>query len=242
MAAYLKGIKFMILETNGYVFNLRDEEHDPSDDHNLDWKVIEETWTENVYRIHQWHFAKNKNAVFVDIGANVGSVSLFVDNFNKDRKRKIRVFAIEPEPHNLILLQKNIEDNPVENVIVINKAIWHENKEVLITNRGGNSSIFEIEGVGQTKIQAITLEKLFKENNIKRVEVMKIDIEGAEFDLIINAPEKILAKINYLVLEFDKSFDGKFGIMVEKLAKQFSLEILGSPERGGYIYGNRYQN
>ncbi len=228
----------MILETNGYVFNLRDEEHDPSDDHDLDWKVIEETWTENVYRIHQWQFAED--AVFVDIGANVGSVSLFVDNFNKDREDKIRVFAIEPEPHNLSLLQKNIENNPVENVTVINKAIWHQNKEVLITNRGGNSSIFEIEGVEQTKIQAITLERLFRENNIKHVDVMKIDIEGAEFDLIINASEKTLAKIKYITLEFDKSFDGKFGIMVEKLAKQFGLEILGSPERGGYIYGNRY--
>jgi FkbM family methyltransferase len=238
VAAHLKGIKLMILETNGYVFNLRDEEHDPSDDHDLDWKVIEETWTENVYRIHQWQFAED--AVFVDIGANVGSVSLFVDNFNKDREDKIRVFAIEPEPHNLSLLQKNIESNPVENVTVINKAIWHQNKEVLITNRGGNSSIFEIEGVEQTKIQAITLEKLFKENNIEHVDVMKIDIEGAEFDLIINAPEKTLAKIKYITLEFDKSFDGKFGIMVEKLAKQFGLEILGSPERGGYIYGNRY--
>jgi FkbM family methyltransferase len=238
VAANLKGIKPMILETNGYVFNLRDEEHDPSDDHDLDWKVIEETWTENVYRIHQWQFAED--AVFVDIGANVGSVSLFVDNFNKDREDKIRVFAIEPEPHNLSLLQKNIENNPVENVTVINKAIWHQNKEVLITNRGGNSSIFEIEGVEQTKIQAITLERLFRENNIKHVDVMKIDIEGAEFDLIINASEKTLAKIKYITLEFDKSFDGKFGIMVEKLAKQFGLEILGSPERGGYIYGNRY--
>jgi FkbM family methyltransferase len=228
----------MIIETNGYVFTLRDEENDPSDDHDLDWKIIEETWTENVYRIHQWQFAED--AVFVDIGANVGSVSLFVDNFNKDREDKIRVFAVEPEPHNLSLLQENIKNNPVENVTVINKAICHQNKEVLITNRGGNSSIFEIEGVEQTKIQAITLEKLFKDNNIKHVDVMKIDIEGAEFDLIINAPEKTLAKIKYLTLEFDKSFDGKFGIMVEKLAKQFGLEILGSPERGGYIYGNRY--
>jgi FkbM family methyltransferase len=238
MGTDIKGARHMIIEADGYVFELRDKENDPSDDHDLDWKIIKETWTENVYRIHQWHFAED--AVFVDIGANVGSVSLFVDNFNKDREDKIRVFAVEPEPHNLSLLKKNIKNNPVENVTVINKAIWHQNKEVLITNRGGNSSIFESEGAEQTKIKAITLEKLFKENKIKHVDVMKIDIEGAEFDLIINAPEKILAKIKYLTLEFDKSFDGKFGIMVEKLAKQFGLEILGSPERGGYIYGNRY--
>jgi hypothetical protein len=69
---------------------------------------------------------------------------------------------------------------------------------------------------------------------------MKIDIEGAEFDLILNTSKKTLAKIKYLVLEFDKSFDGKFGQMIEKLAKQFGIDILGSPERGGYVYANRY--
>ena len=69
---------------------------------------------------------------------------------------------------------------------------------------------------------------------------MKIDIEGAEFDLIVNTPAETLAKIRYITLEFDKSFDGRFGMMVEKLSKQFGLEILGSPERGGYIYGHRY--
>jgi hypothetical protein len=69
---------------------------------------------------------------------------------------------------------------------------------------------------------------------------MKIDIEGAEFDLIINTPAETLAKIKTLVLEFDKSFDGRFGQMIEKLSKQFGIDILGSPERGGYVYANRY--
>ena len=84
------------------------------------------------------------------------------------------------------------------------------------------------------------MENLFSTYKIKEVDVMKIDIEGAEFDLILNTPPETLAKINKLVLEFDKSSDGKFGQMVEKLSKQFGIDILGSPERGGYIYANRY--
>ena len=119
-------------------------------------------------------------------------------------------------------------------------AIWHEPKNVFITNKGGNSSILDKSITESTEVLAITIQNLIDLYGIKEIDVMKIDIEGAEFDLIINTPPETLAKIKYLVLEFDKSFDGRFGMMVEKLSKQFGLEILGSPERGGYIYANRY--
>jgi FkbM family methyltransferase len=230
----------MILTLNEgeYAFKLRDFEDDPSYDNNLDYKVINETWVENVYRIHQYHFSGDK--VFVDIGANIGSVSIFVDSFNKILEDKIKVYAVEPEPNNIDLLNYNILNNPTENITIINNAVWHEEGTVTVSNKGGNSSIVYKTDSDFSHIEAITIEHLLNKYNIKEVDVMKIDIEGAEFDLIINTPAEILAKIKYLTLEFDKSFDGKFGIMVEKLSKQFGLEILGSPERGGYIYANRY--
>lgn len=228
-----------ILNYENYNFQIREYAEDPSDDHNLDFKVVNETWIENVYRIHQGQFFGG--GVFVDIGANIGSVSLFVDSFNKDRPddSKIKVYAVEPEPNNLYLLNQNIENNPTENITIVNNAIWHEEKMVSISNRGGNSSIVDTEE-DNSEVLAITLETLFSTYDIKEVDVMKIDIEGAEFDLIINTPAETLAKINRLVLEFDKSFDGRFGQMIEKLSKQFGIDILGSPERGGYVYANRY--
>ena len=228
-----------ILNHENYNFQIREYAEDPSDDHNLDFKVINETWIENVYRIHQGQFFGG--GVFVDIGANIGAVSLFVDSFNKDREddSKIKVYSVEPEPNNLYLLNKNIENNPTENITIVNNAIWYEEKMVSISNRGGNSSILDLEE-DSSEVLAITLETLFLTYDIKEVDVMKIDIEGAEFDLIINTPAETLAKINRLVLEFDKSFDGRFGQMIEKLSKQFGIDILGSPERGGYVYANRY--
>lgn len=223
-----------------YSFEIRSFLDDPSNDHNLDYKVIDETWNENVYRIHEYQF--KDNAVFLDIGANIGSVSLYVDNFNKvrDEDNKIKVYSVEPEPNNLLLLKENIKNNPTENITVINNAIWHEQKTVLITNKGGNSSIINETNDESVEVLAITIQDFIDLYGIDEIDVVKIDIEGAEFDLIINTPPETLAKIKYITLEFDKSFDGRFGIMVEKLSKQFGLEILGSPERGGYIYGNRY--
>ena len=223
-----------------YSFQIRESAEDPSYDHNLDFKVINETWEENVYRIYEDQFSGE--GIFVDIGANIGAVSIFVDSFNNDRgyNNKIKVYAVEPEPNNLLLLNQNIQNNPVKNITVVNNAIWHQQEMVSISNRGGNSSIVNLENENKTEVLAITMESLFSKYNIKEVDVMKIDIEGAEFGLIINTPAETLAKINRLVLEFDKSFDGSFGKMIEKLAKQFGIEILGSPERGGYVYANRY--
>jgi FkbM family methyltransferase len=241
MATHIERIKYMKFYLNAvdYNFQIRENENDPSYDHNLDFKVINETWKENVYRLHEYQFSYN--GVFVDIGANIGAVSIFVDSFNKNRgfENKIKVYAVEPEPNNLYLLKQNIENNPTENITIINNAIWHEEKMVLISNRGGNSNIIEPEE-DTSEVLAITLETLFSTYDIKEVDVMKIDIEGAEFDLILNTPKETLGKIKTLVLEFDKSFDGRFGKMIEKLSKQFGIDILGSPERGGYVYANRY--
>lgn len=229
-----------LLKYKNYSFQIRESSEDPSYDHNLDFKVINETWQENVYRIYEDQFSGE--GIFVDIGANIGAVSIFVDSFNGNRgyDNKIKVYAVEPEPHNLSLLNQNIQNNPVKNITIVDKAVWHEEKMVSISDRGGNSSIVNLENENKSEVLAITMENLFSMYNIKEVDVMKIDIEGAEFDLIINTPAETLAKIKRLVLEFDKSFDGSFGKMVEKLAKQFGIEILGSPERGGYIYANRY--
>jgi FkbM family methyltransferase len=242
VGTHIKGVRNMTSRINhyNYSFAIREHEEDPSYQHDLDFKVVGETWLENVYRISSDQF--NGGSVFVDIGANIGAVSLFVDSFNRNRNdsNKIRVISVEPEPNNLVLLNENIQNNVTYNVTVVPNAIWHEEKMVSISNRGGNSSIVNLENETKTDILAITMEQLFTLHNIKEVDVMKIDIEGAEFDLIINTPAETLAKIKRLVLEFDKSFDGSFGKMIEKLAKQFGIEILGSPERGGYVYANRY--
>lgn len=227
---------------NDYRFNCRDSRDDPSDDHDLDYKVVKESWVENVYHIDEGQFYDT--GVMVDIGANIGAVSLFVDSMNHGRdaeKPAIKVFAVEPEPHNLEFLKKNIADNPVKNITVINKAVWHESGKMKISNRGGNASLFEHpKNGGYTEIETITIEQLFRENNIKEADVMKVDIEGAEYDLLINTPDHILKRVKFLTLEFDACDDGRFGIMVDKLSRIFGIQILGSPERGGYIYGNRY--
>jgi FkbM family methyltransferase len=228
---------------NDYRFNCRDARQDPSDDHDLDYKVVKETWVENVYHITADDFWDT--GIFVDIGANIGAVSLYVDSLNHDRdedKPVIKTYAIEPEPHNLKFLEQNIKDNPVtEHLTVVPNAVWHTQGTMQISNRGGNASVFKHpKNGGYSPVEAITLEQVFAKYEIKEADVVKIDIEGAEYDLLLKTPDSVLMRIKYLTLEFDACNDGKFGLMVDKLSRIFGIQILGSPERGGYIYGRRY--
>lgn len=232
----------VLTPNNNYVFETRHGKLDPSDDHNLDYKVIKETWVENVYRINPDQFYDSN--VFLDLGANIGAVSLWVDSLNKDRLKdnQIKTIAVEPEPHNLLLLNTNIANNPTtDNLRVLAGAVHHELKEVEISDRGGNSSIYKHDNaMGYTTMPAFSIANILDSYNFKEADVCKIDIEGYEYDLIINTSAEDLNRIKYLTLEFDKDLDNKFGEMINKLAKQFGLQILGSPERGGYIYATRY--
>jgi len=70
--------------------------------------------------------------------------------------------------------------------------------------------------------------------------VLKVDIEGCEYDLIASTPAVVLRRCRYITLEFDRATNPVFGALVAKLAHWYGIEILGSPARGGYIYARRY--
>lgn len=205
-----------------------------------DWKkVIKEAWIENVYQIQKSDFYDTN--VFIDIGANIGSVALQVASMNDDLekgKKAIKVIAYEPEPTNLEYLSKNVKfNNKVGEVRIINKAVYSESGVWKITPRGGNSKLNKRHGAD---VQVITLEQVFVDNKIAECDVMKIDVEGSEYAIIQSSTLETLRRIKYLALEFGGGHEQEFGEMIAKLSEVFNLHILGRPSVGGYIYGRRY--
>src|SRR5690606_39196870 len=88
-------------------------------------------------------------------------------------------------------------------------------------------------------VRSIKFDDLFNELGIDGCDVMKVDIEGAEYECLLSASLETLRKIQYIAIEFDGGHD-EFGQLVTKLAEVFNLHILGMPSKGGYIYGKRY--
>ncbi len=198
------------------------------DNYPTDMIVVNEIWKENVYEVKDTHF--NRGGVVIDIGANIGTFSVYAANFGAT------VYAIEPEPHNLESLRKNININDMENKInVCPYAITDFKGTVVINDMGGGSTIKD-DGIFGAEVEAMPLNNFFELYHINEVDVLKIDVEGAEVEIILGASKENLQKCKYITMEFDIRSGNKMGDMVQKLSETHHVRTMGSWERGGMIW------
>ena len=205
---------------------------DIREDYETDKIVIREIWEENVYEVTSGRF--NLGGVVVDIGANIGSFSIFAAHHGA------KVYAIEPEPHNLEALKKNISLNHMKDSVVVSEVgISNFNGDSKISDRGGNATIKD-DIIDGSIIKIVTLDKYFKDNNIESVDVLKIDVEGSETEIILGSSRENLNKCKYITMEFDTRSGKDMGEMVKKLSETHHVRTMGSWERGGMIWAWLY--
>lgn len=160
----------------------------------------------------------NPTPVIYDCGANIGVSALFF----KERFPNAKVFAFEPDPEIAELLINNLKHNSVSGVNVYSKAVWINNEGVEFGVQGSDSgSIYS----QKDKIRVDTLrlkEMLDKEG---RVDFLKLDVEGAETEIIKDCGGS-LKKVENLFVEYH-SFLGR---------KQELDEILKVLTENGFIY------
>lgn len=133
--------------------------------------------------------------VIVDAGANIGLASIFY----AIKYPNAKIIAIEPESSNCDLLKKNIQN--YSNITSIQKALWHVNTRLKISNPNAGKFAFRVEesSNGQ-EVSSITIEDLLKEYDLPFIDILKIDIEGAEKEVFSNTPDWI-AKVGLIAIE-----------------------------------------
>ena len=117
----------------------------------------------------------------MDVGANIGLASIFYAN----KHPQARILAIEPEPSNFEMLRKNVQQYP--NITPLPLALWKEDAALKIANSEGDYWGFRIEEVGhsidsfrQDLIHGTSLDRLMKAHGLDYIDLLKVDIEGAE--------------------------------------------------------------
>jgi FkbM family methyltransferase len=146
-----------------------------------------------------------KDQIVIDLGAHIGYYTLMMAKLVGPNGK---VFAFEPEPRNLELLQKNISKNGYENVIVVPKAVSN-NEENCILYVGqesfGANKIFKpkktnVQKFKEIKTQTIKLDNYFKENSfLEKISFLKMDIEGSEIKAL-EGMKKILESNQELMI------------------------------------------
>jgi len=129
----------------------------------------------------------------VDVGAHIGTFTLLA---SKKVGEQGKVISIEPEIHNFEQLKQNLELNRIKNVIPVSVALSDFNgKEDFFVSKGsGCHSFFPFRNdiIDKTQVRVKTLDSLLWELNIKRVNLLKIDAEGAELKILKGAKEALI--------------------------------------------------
>lgn len=161
---------------------------------------------------------KLKPGMFIaDIGANIGYYALMEA---KAIGNKGKVYAIEPSPDNVELLKKNIKENGYRNIEVIQSAIGSENKPgKLFLSSARNVCSIHNPTKRSVDVKIRTLDSIL---NNKRVDFVRMDVEGYEYE-IIKGMEKILSRKNKPGLFIEVHEEG----MGERKTKEF-FEMLKS--------------
>ncbi|MFU8797580.1 MAG: FkbM family methyltransferase, partial [Gammaproteobacteria bacterium] len=172
-------------------------------------QIIEEVFIDKIYDF----VADNETPFIMDCGANVGITSLFF----KEKYPSCEILCFEPDPNAFAALMMNIECNNLSKITLINKALSSEDGEVDFYGHIYNSepdsrgnSIVKAWGTRGKFTDKITVPSTRLYIN-KTVDFLKIDIEGAEFQVVsavINDIKKFVKNIcieGHLFKHIDKN-------------------------------------
>lgn len=171
--------------------------------------------------------------VVCDVGAFIGEYTLSV----ADKARL--VISIEPDPRNYLFLKRNTEH--LKNIILIPNPLWNDDVKIefkLGDDPTDSSAINADCGIeaGSLFVQAKRLDTLLAELRIGKVDLLKIDAEGAEPEVLMGA-EEVLTKIKKVAVDVGQERYGKStAAMVRKTLKNKGFKTY---LRGYMVYGWR---
>lgn len=161
--------------------------------------------------------------VVFDVGANIGVYSL-KSSFSVSPSGKI--IAIEADPEIFGCLKKNILINSINNIIPLNYAVFDKKETVSLyrsTLSSPTNSLEKIPNAQKIDVQANSLDNIFDELNLDKVDWIKIDVEGVEKQVLDGATKIFEKNLKLkLIIEVHKK---ELEPIIENFLKKYNFEI-----------------
>ena len=146
-----------------------------------------DTWVRKQYLL-EGICEPEKGDVVLSVGAFYGETSIWfserVGDFGK-------VYAFEAVARNAWVAECNCRRNGIKNILVENSCLWSAEQSVYVEQDDAASRVSEnTEG---TEMKAITLDTYCEKNRISKVDYIKMDIEGAEYEALLGT-ENVIRK------------------------------------------------
>ena len=165
--------------------------------HSTDLMALTHVWLIEEYK--KENFEIKQNDVVIDVGAHIGLFTIYASQFCTNGK----IYSFEPVTENYQLLLDNIKLNNLNYVTSFNQAISNSNDsiELFLNNDESGHSMFS-KSSKSVKIDSISLQTFFDENQINHCNFLKLDCEGAEYEIIEKLPLKYFKMIEKMVIEY----------------------------------------
>jgi FkbM family methyltransferase len=191
----------------------------------MDRVVKDKDFEPELYNSIISNISKIKNPVFLDIGANIGLISLKV----LEKVPSVKIFCFEPGNIQSNLLSRTIEENSIRNISLEKYALSDTDGEADFYVHSGKDSAkdglvdtMRGEKTEKTKVLTRKLDSWWSSNGRPKVNVIKIDTEGAEYKVLSGAKELLDKESPVIYFELYKKNIDAFNIKPEDLINLLS--------------------
>ncbi len=190
--------------------------------------VVKEVLGQNEYALPGFEIGLED--CVVDVGGNIGTFALWAAR----QARRGRIYSFEPVLENFKLLQENLKLNRIANVTPMRGAVMGQSGTVRILTRELANARLAGTGVSSPsepgeEVDAYTLSEIFEMNGIDRCHYLKLDCEGAEYDILAKLPSETAERIDRVVMEYharrpETKIDDARELLDHLQAKGFTIE------------------
>ncbi len=139
-----------------------------------------------------------KPKFIIDGGANIGLTVLFFSHIYPGAK----IYAVEAETSNFELLKYNTYF--YQDIELFQKGIWDKDTNLIVKDIGLGKCGFIVEETretGKDVIEAVTINTLLKQSGHQEIDILKLDIEGAEKEVFSGDCDDWLGNVGLLIIE-----------------------------------------
>jgi len=205
--------------------------------------LFQEIWVEQRYAPGSLELRPGDTVV--DLGAHVGVFTLWVAS----RYPQVRVLAVEPSPRAFDFLQANISCNRLRNVTAVPCACGGRGGQAAFYARGSSvgGTLYSPHPADNqpqppAEVSVLGLDELFRRYQVERCALLKLDCEGAEYEILYSAAPAVLDRLQRVTLEYHTGLNQHTPEELAAYLEQHGFAVRSSPGTSpgcGYLHAKR---
>ncbi len=196
-----------------------------------DHETFEEIFISKIYNLELTFKPIN----IIDAGANTGFASLFF----KFKYPQSEIVALEIDKGNIKMINKNLKNH--KRLEIINKGLYNKSSFFKVENPYNATNSFIIKEVSKNEdfdIESITIDKILEYKKWNTIDILKIDIEGAEKELFEKNYENWLPKVKVIFIETHDRMKRNCAYTVFSTIYKYQQFILYTTTEGTLVFYN----